>query len=80
MEDTNFKHIIKKLRIIKTKSFRDLILRLIPFGNHETKMNVSERGKRALFLLYLASLDLLTKCAAVFTMTERDTVPGTGER
>ena len=43
-------------------------------------MNVSERGKRALFLLYLASLDLLTKCAAVFTMTERDTVPGTGER
>ena len=34
------------------------------------------------FDFILASLDLLTKCAAVFTftMTERDTVPGTGER
>ena len=36
--------------------------------------------KELCFDFILASLDLLTKCAAVFTMTERDTVPGTGER
>ena len=69
-------------RIIKTKSFRDLILRLIPFGNHETKMNVSERGKRALFWLYFSLIGSFDKmCGSFYFYHDRKgQVSGNGKR
>ena len=90
MEDTNFKHIIKKLlqNYQNKKLQRSYIEADSIRGLHSLDVCVCEIGaaimrqrwmfqkeeKGLCFDFILASLDLLTKCAAVFTftMTERD--------
>ena len=82
MEDTNFKHIIKKTLAELSKQKASEILYWGWFhsrttqswclrlwnrsGNHETKMNVSERGKRALFWLYFGLIRSFDKMCSSF--------------